>query len=100
MSNGVFQENGSSYPFTSLSKDQFLVIQFTANSDAVYTDASGTQHVNETKYEEVGLAYSGAQYTWEIFMVSFRCRFPVPSTLIGHSGTPRTSRPLSGVVFS
>ncbi|KAF7536567.1 hypothetical protein G7054_g4406 [Neopestalotiopsis clavispora] len=52
MSNGVFQKNGSSYPFTSL----------------IYTDASGTQHVNETKYEEVGLAYSGAQYTWEIFM--------------------------------
>ncbi|KAI0156292.1 OPT oligopeptide transporter [Pestalotiopsis sp. NC0098] len=52
MSNGVFQKNGSAYPFTSL----------------IYTDASGTQHVNETKYEEVGLAYSGAQYTWEIFM--------------------------------
>ncbi|KAI1849109.1 hypothetical protein JX266_005070 [Neoarthrinium moseri] len=52
MSNGVFQKNGSSYPFNSL----------------IYTDASGVQHFNETKYEQVGLAYSGAQYTWEIFM--------------------------------
>ncbi|OHF00492.1 OPT oligopeptide transporter [Colletotrichum orchidophilum] len=52
MSNGVFQKNGSSYPFASL----------------IYTDSSGVQHVNETAYHEVGLAYSGAQYTWEIFM--------------------------------
>ncbi|EQB49285.1 OPT oligopeptide transporter [Colletotrichum gloeosporioides Cg-14] len=52
MSNGVFQKNGSSYPFESL----------------IYTDSSGNQHVNETRYHEVGLAYSGAQYTWEIFM--------------------------------
>ncbi|KXH64252.1 OPT oligopeptide transporter [Colletotrichum nymphaeae SA-01] len=52
MSNGVFQKNGSSYPFESL----------------IYTDSSGVQHVNETAYHEVGLAYSGAQYTWEIFM--------------------------------
>ncbi|OLN98074.1 Oligopeptide transporter 2-like protein 2 [Colletotrichum chlorophyti] len=52
MSNGVFQKNGSTYPFESL----------------IYTDASGIQHVNETRYHEVGLAYSGAQYTWEIFM--------------------------------
>ncbi|KAH8586419.1 OPT oligopeptide transporter [Bisporella sp. PMI_857] len=52
MSNGVFQKNGSTYPFNSL----------------IYTDAKGIQHVNETKYEEIGLAYSGAQYTWEIFM--------------------------------
>ncbi|TDZ40960.1 Oligopeptide transporter 5 [Colletotrichum trifolii] len=52
MSNGVFQKNGSSYPFESL----------------IYTDDSGVQHVNETAYHEVGLAYSGAQYTWEIFM--------------------------------
>lgn len=28
------------------------------------------QHINETKYDEVGLAYSGAQYTWQMFMVS------------------------------
>ncbi|TDZ18212.1 Oligopeptide transporter 2 [Colletotrichum orbiculare MAFF 240422] len=52
MSNGVFQKNGSSYPFESL----------------IYTDDGGVQHVNETAYHEVGLAYSGAQYTWEIFM--------------------------------
>ncbi|KAH8885598.1 OPT oligopeptide transporter [Thozetella sp. PMI_491] len=52
MSNKVFQKNGSSYPFTSL----------------IYTDAHGVQQVNETKYEEVGLAYTGAQYTWSIFM--------------------------------
>ncbi|KAH6887606.1 OPT oligopeptide transporter [Thelonectria olida] len=52
MSNGVFQKNGSIYPVESL----------------IYTDSSGTQHVNETRYEEIGLAYSGAQYTWQIFM--------------------------------
>ncbi|CAI0652967.1 unnamed protein product [Colletotrichum noveboracense] len=52
MSNGVFQKNGSDYPFESL----------------IYTDSNGNQHVNETRYHEVGLAYSGAQYTWEIFM--------------------------------
>ncbi|KAL3421551.1 putative plant-like oligopeptide transporter [Phlyctema vagabunda] len=52
MSNGVFQKNGSSYPFTSL----------------IYTDSNNIQHVNETRYEEIGLAYSGAQYTWGIFM--------------------------------
>ncbi|KAF8853899.1 putative plant-like oligopeptide transporter [Acephala macrosclerotiorum] len=49
MSNGVFQKNGLLYPFT-------------------YLNLNGIQHVNETRYEEVGLAYSGAQYTWEIFM--------------------------------
>ncbi|OCF76766.1 hypothetical protein I204_02468 [Kwoniella mangroviensis CBS 8886] len=52
MSNGVFEKNGSSYPFNSL----------------LYTDASGSQIFNETRYDEIGLAYSGAQYLWEIFM--------------------------------
>ncbi|KAH8647649.1 OPT oligopeptide transporter [Xylariales sp. PMI_506] len=52
MSQNVFLKNGSAYPFTSL----------------IYTDSTGTQVVNQTKYEELGLAYSGAQYTWEIFM--------------------------------
>lgn len=28
------------------------------------------QQVNEAKLATAGLAYSGAQYTWEIFMVS------------------------------
>ncbi|KAL4881631.1 OPT oligopeptide transporter protein-domain-containing protein [Aspergillus karnatakaensis] len=52
MSNSVFQKNGSAYPF----------------NDLIYLDSNGLQHVNETKYEEVGLAYSGAQYTWQTFM--------------------------------
>ncbi|KAJ5336098.1 uncharacterized protein N7506_004120 [Penicillium brevicompactum] len=52
MSNQVFQKNGSVYPL----------------NDLIYVDASGVQHVNGTKYDEVGLAYSGAQYTWQIFM--------------------------------
>ncbi|KAJ4389340.1 hypothetical protein N0V93_006807 [Gnomoniopsis smithogilvyi] len=52
MSNTLFTKNGSDYPFTSL----------------IYTDASGNQQVNETKYEEIGLCYAGAQYTWEIFL--------------------------------
>ncbi|KAK7741861.1 hypothetical protein SLS53_004928 [Cytospora paraplurivora] len=52
MSQGLFTKNGSSYPFESL----------------LYTDASGTQQVNETAYNEVGLSYAGAQYTWSIFM--------------------------------
>ncbi|CAG8941383.1 unnamed protein product [Penicillium salamii] len=53
MSNQVFQKNGSVYPL----------------NDLIYVDSSGMQHVNGTKYDEVGLAYSGAQYTWQIFMV-------------------------------
>ncbi|KAJ0414203.1 OPT oligopeptide transporter protein-domain-containing protein [Aspergillus carlsbadensis] len=52
MSNQVFQKNGSAYPF----------------NDLIYLDSNGMQHVNETKYDEVGLAYSGAQYTWQMFM--------------------------------
>ncbi|KAL4733385.1 OPT oligopeptide transporter protein-domain-containing protein [Aspergillus similis] len=52
MSNGVFQKNGSAYPFNNL----------------IYLDPNGMHHVNETKYEDVGLAYSGAQYTWQMFM--------------------------------
>ncbi|KAL5332425.1 OPT oligopeptide transporter protein-domain-containing protein [Aspergillus crustosus] len=52
MSNSVFQKNGSIYPF----------------NDLIYLDSNGLQHVNETKYEEVGLAYSGAQYTWQTCM--------------------------------
>ncbi|KAL2854567.1 OPT oligopeptide transporter protein-domain-containing protein [Aspergillus pseudodeflectus] len=52
MSNQVFQKNGSAYPF----------------NDLIYLDSNGIQHVNETKYEQVGLAYSGAQYTWQMFM--------------------------------
>ncbi|KAL2801979.1 OPT oligopeptide transporter protein-domain-containing protein [Aspergillus granulosus] len=52
MSNQVLQKNRSSYPF----------------NDLIYLDSNGIQHVNETKYEEVGLAYSGAQYTWQMFM--------------------------------
>ncbi|KAK4914282.1 hypothetical protein LTR66_017159 [Elasticomyces elasticus] len=52
MSNQVFQKNGSVYPL----------------NDLIYVDSSGVQHVNGTKYDEVGLAYSGAQYTWQIFM--------------------------------
>ncbi|KAJ9143494.1 OPT oligopeptide transporter [Pleurostoma richardsiae] len=52
MSNGVFQKNGSTYPVDYM----------------IYTDAKGVQHVNETRYHEIGLAYSGAQYMWDIFM--------------------------------
>ncbi|CAN8096086.1 unnamed protein product [Discula destructiva] len=52
MSNTLFTKNGTSYPFTSL----------------LYIDSSGNQQVNETKYEEIGLCYAGAQFTWGIFM--------------------------------
>ncbi|OQD64612.1 hypothetical protein PENPOL_c007G07746 [Penicillium polonicum] len=52
MSNGVFMKNGTVYPF----------------NDLIYLDSNGMQHFNETKYDEVGLAYSGAQYTWQMFM--------------------------------
>lgn len=52
MSNGVFMKNGTSYPFNSL----------------LDTDAQGFQVFNETRYEEIGLAYSGAQYLWNVFM--------------------------------
>lgn len=71
MSNGVFMKNGTSYPFTKLSKDERIGLSdLICQHCIVYTDAHGIQHFNETMYEEVGLAYSGAQYTWEIFMVS------------------------------
>ncbi|KAJ7153240.1 OPT oligopeptide transporter [Mycena filopes] len=44
MSNGIFTKNGSAYPFASmLTKDG----QF-----------------NQTRYDEVGLAYAGAQFLW------------------------------------
>ncbi|KAJ6485410.1 OPT oligopeptide transporter protein-domain-containing protein [Mycena vitilis] len=47
MSNGLFTKNGSAYPFASLlTKDG----QF-----------------NQTRYEQVGVAYAGAQYLWDIF---------------------------------
>ncbi|EFX03567.1 putative plant-like oligopeptide transporter [Grosmannia clavigera kw1407] len=52
MSNGVFAKNGTKYPVNYM----------------IYTDSKGMQHVNETRFHEVGLAYSGAQYLWEIFM--------------------------------
>ncbi|KAJ7137034.1 OPT oligopeptide transporter protein-domain-containing protein [Mycena epipterygia] len=44
MSNGLFKKNGSSYPFSSL-RDK----------------------VDGQQYDEVGLAYAGAQYMWGIF---------------------------------
>ncbi|KAJ6575778.1 OPT oligopeptide transporter [Mycena vulgaris] len=47
MSNGLFTKNGSAYPFTSL-----------------LTKAG---ELNQTKYDEVGVAYAGAQYLWCIF---------------------------------
>ncbi|KAJ7730150.1 OPT oligopeptide transporter [Mycena metata] len=47
MSNGVFTKNGSAYPFASmLTKDGQL---------------------NQTRYNEVGVAYAGAQYLWCLF---------------------------------
>lgn len=52
MSNTLYTKNGTDYPFQSL----------------LYTDSSGNQQVNETRYEEIGLSYAGAQYTWGIFM--------------------------------
>ncbi|KAL2289580.1 hypothetical protein FJTKL_01837 [Diaporthe vaccinii] len=52
MSNKLFTKNGTSYPFKTL----------------LYTDSSGSQQVNKTRYEEVGLSYAGAQFTWGIFM--------------------------------
>ncbi|KAJ7137021.1 OPT oligopeptide transporter [Mycena epipterygia] len=50
MSNGLFTKNGSSYPFSSL-----------------LDKVDGQQVFNQTKYDEVGLAYAGAQYMWGIF---------------------------------
>ncbi|ROW05458.1 hypothetical protein VSDG_00013 [Cytospora chrysosperma] len=49
MSNTLYTKNGTDYPFQSL-------------------HSSGNQQVNETRYEEIGLSYAGAQYTWGIFM--------------------------------
>ncbi|KAJ7735539.1 OPT oligopeptide transporter [Mycena maculata] len=50
MSNGLFTKNGTSYPFTK-----------------VLSVVNGEQVFNQTMYNEVGLAYAGAQYMWEIF---------------------------------
>ncbi|KAJ7443213.1 OPT oligopeptide transporter [Mycena galericulata] len=50
MSNGLFTKNGSSYPFTT-----------------ILSVVDGQQVFNEPIYNEVGLAYAGAQYMWEIF---------------------------------
>ncbi|KAJ7174114.1 OPT oligopeptide transporter [Mycena crocata] len=50
MSNGLFTKNGSSYPFSSL-----------------LSVVNGQQVFNQTRYDEVGLAYAGAQYMWGIF---------------------------------
>ncbi|KAF7300812.1 OPT oligopeptide transporter [Mycena kentingensis (nom. inval.)] len=47
MSNGLFTKNGSPYPFNSLMLPN--------------------GQLNQTRYEEVGLAYAGAQYMWCIF---------------------------------
>ncbi|ROW09525.1 hypothetical protein VMCG_02611 [Cytospora schulzeri] len=49
MSNTLYTKNGTDYPFQSLY-------------------STGNQQVNETRYEEIGLSYAGAQYTWGIFM--------------------------------
>lgn len=97
MSNGVFQKNGSTYPVDSLSKRPLSRDLAFANRVEVYTDSSGTQHVNETRYAEVGLAYSGAQYTWEIFMVGLITMSSSDSLILtSSSGMPRTSLPLFG----
>lgn len=70
MSNKLFTKNGTSYPFQTLRESiiSTLDVPFTHNLK-VYTDSSGSQQVNETRYEEVGLSYAGAQFTWGIFMV-------------------------------
>lgn len=62
-------KNGTTYPFNDLSG--YLAMKFGAHTNIfqVYLDSNGMQHFNETKYDEVGLAYSGAQYTWQMFMV-------------------------------
>lgn len=73
MSNQVFQKNGSVYPLNDLSIASSPTFCGTCTKKLeVFVDSSGMQHVNETKYDEVGLAYSGAQYTWQIFMVQFK----------------------------
>ncbi|KAF7342334.1 OPT oligopeptide transporter [Mycena venus] len=47
---GLFTKNGSSYPF-----------------NKILSVVDGQEVFNETIYNEVGLAYAGAQYMWEIF---------------------------------
>lgn len=83
MSNTLYTKNGTDYPFQSLREPLFkslLLIHLilpthlpitASRTDGlkVYTDSAGNQQVNETRYEEVGLSYAGAQYTWGIFMV-------------------------------
>lgn len=89
MSNKLFTRNGTSYPFQTLRESLLQAVltkpfrrttisnrpaaSFT-DDPKVYTDSSGSQQVNETRYEEVGLSYAGAQFTWGIFMVLPACR--------------------------
>lgn len=62
-------KNGTTYPFNDLSGYLAMTFREYADYFQVYLDSNGMQHFNETKYDEVGLAYSGAQYTWQMFMV-------------------------------
>jgi hypothetical protein len=66
----------------------------------VYLESNGMQHVNETKYEEVGLAYSGAQYTWQMFMASPLSNHSPDSSPDVRSGWPRTCPLMSGALYS
>lgn len=115
MSNKLFTKNGTSYPFQTLSESLLKLLQAnfsrrlnvtiasgdsTANILTVYTDSSGSQQVNETRYDEVGLSYAGAQFTWGIFMVCYSAHppsFESPYLFYDEfSGMPRTSRHMCG----
>lgn len=80
-----------SKPFVSLSWGRYCpslpVISF-AKIPKVYTDTSGTQQVNETRYEEVGLSYAGAQFTWGIFMVCHAPRIRMSSHRADAAASP------------
>ncbi|KAJ7824588.1 OPT oligopeptide transporter [Mycena olivaceomarginata] len=55
MSNGLFTKNGSAYPFNTL--------------------LTPDGQLNQTRYDEVGLAYAGAQYLWFIAYAAFISSF-------------------------
>ncbi|KAF7326167.1 putative plant-like oligopeptide transporter [Mycena kentingensis (nom. inval.)] len=50
MSNGLFTQNGTAYPFAT-----------------ILSVVNGEQVFNQTMYDQVGLAYAGAAYMWGIF---------------------------------
>ncbi|KAJ6543267.1 OPT oligopeptide transporter [Mycena vulgaris] len=67
MSNGLSTKNGSSYPFASLLSVVDGQQVFTQTKVPLFSASGETDPDIHGQYDEVGLAYAGAQYMWGIF---------------------------------